>query len=78
MSSSAADQVRADLREAYNAGDLTQIEYLAELGGSRVGGLGGSRAAGLRFDMWDVEASIFQRIFLEYEGPREEYEKNNM
>ena len=31
MSSSAADQVRADLREAYNAGDLTQIEYLAEL-----------------------------------------------
>ena len=48
------------------------------MGGSRVGGLGGSRAAGLRFDMWDVEASIFQRIFLEYEGPREEYEKNNM
>ena len=31
MSSSTADQTRADLREAYDAGDLTQVEYLAEL-----------------------------------------------
>ena len=31
MSSSAADQLRADLREAYDAGDIDQAEYFAEL-----------------------------------------------
>ncbi len=31
MSSSAADQVRAALREAYKHGDLSQVEYLDEL-----------------------------------------------
>tara|TARA_B100001142_G_scaffold251487_1_gene251792 strand:- start:103 stop:333 length:231 start_codon:yes stop_codon:yes gene_type:complete len=31
MSSSPADELRADIREAYEQGDLTQAEYLAEL-----------------------------------------------
>ena len=31
MSSSAADQLRVEIREAYRLGDLTQQEYLAEL-----------------------------------------------
>ena len=30
MSSSGADQIRAELREAYDAGDFTQAEYLCE------------------------------------------------
>ena len=31
MSSSAANQLRVEIREAYRLGDLTQQEYLAEL-----------------------------------------------